>query len=337
MLVFIALFNAAVRFVPCIEKYSREGKETLKVQQLETKNEIEEREQIIARNITQDQTLQNIAAILTFLFTFMFLSGVAIFITFIKFRIKKQEIVPRIFNPPLPLWEVADALRIAIIFIFLSYIFSSIQGVLAEFFGIQIGDVALQMIFSSIILDGLLVGFVLYFIWEKFNQRISVAGLVGKKFSHSAFIGILGYLGFLPLLLVVIFISYLVGKYFHIEPQSQPMMDLFIAEERFGVLIILTIFVGIIGPVVEEIFFRGFLYSAMKKKFPVPLSMFLTAIIFAALHMNTLGFLPIFALAFVLVYMFETTGSLVPSIVGHCFHNCMIILFLFLSRFFSGQ
>lgn len=337
MLIFIALFNVAVKFVPDIEKYGREEEAALEIQQLQTRDEIETREQAIARNITRNQNLQNIAAILTFLFTFMLLSGVAVFIAFVNSRIKKQEMVPRVFSPPIPSWGIADAARIAIIFVFLNYIFFSAEALLAEFFKIQIRDISIKMIFNSIVMDSLSLGFILYFIRGKFNQRLTAAGISLKDFPRGVFMGILGYVGFLPVLLLVIFISYLAGKYFHIEPQNQPMLDLFIGEKRTAVLVILTIFVGIVGPVIEEIFFRGFLYSALKKKFAVPLSMFLTSLIFAALHMNTLGFLPIFALALVLVYMFEATGSLLPSIMIHCFHNCMIIVFLFLSRFFSGS
>jgi membrane protease YdiL (CAAX protease family) len=337
MLIFIGLFNMALYLVPAIDEHRQQKEQMLEFQQLQVEEEIEEREKAIAININQNEHLQRLAAALTFLFTFIILTGLAIFITFVKLRVRKQQPLPKILSPPVPGWEAQDAVRIAVIFVFFNYILFLTEAVLGDFFGIKIADSSVRMVFNTILMDFLALSFILYFVFIKFGQRLAAVGLALKDFFQGSFLGVLGYLGFLPVLLVAVFISYLLGKYFNIEPQSQPIFDLLMKEERMPILVILTVFVGVIGPVIEEIFFRGFLYSALKKRFTIGMSMFLTSFVFAALHMNTLGFLPIFSLAFVLVYMFDKTGSLVPSIVIHCAHNCMIIIFLFLSRFFSGN
>jgi membrane protease YdiL (CAAX protease family) len=100
------------------------------------------------------------------------------------------------------------------------------------------------------------------------------------------------------------------------------------------VLIFSTLIVVILGPVVEEVFFRGFTYNAIKRKWGVKSAIALTSIVFAALHGTLFGFAPILLLGFLLAYMYEKTGSLVPSITIHILHNGLMMLFLFLGRYF---
>ncbi|MFH1855881.1 MAG: type II CAAX endopeptidase family protein [Candidatus Omnitrophota bacterium] len=335
MLIFIGLFNAAVYMVPSVEEYKQRHDEAGAVKQQQLKEKIEEREKTISENLYRSKVLQTTAAIITFLFVFMFLTGLWLLFIFFHTGSQKRNFIPRTLSPPKPKWKVSDALRIAVIFVFLNYVFFLIQVLLGKFLGVEMRDSSMKMIFNTITVDVLTLSFIFYFVCLKHTQRPIALGLSFGKFAHNVFYGMLGYLAFLPILFAAITVSYLAGKYFHIESEPQPLFDLFFHEKRPTVLIILTIFVAILGPLIEEIFFRGFLYSSLKKRLNVPAAMFIVSLLFAGLHMNTLGFLPIFVLALALVYMFERTGSLVPSIIMHCFHNSMIIIFVFLSRFFS--
>ena len=91
--------------------------------------------------------------------------------------------------------------------------------------------------------------------------------------------------------------------------------------------------VVILGPIAEEIFFRGFSYNVIKKRWGPQAAAILTAAVFAGLHANLLGFLPIMALGILLVYVYEKTGSLIPAITIHIVHNGLMITFLFLGRY----
>ena len=90
--------------------------------------------------------------------------------------------------------------------------------------------------------------------------------------------------------------------------------------------------VVILGPIVEEAFFRGFAYNAIKRKWGTSKAALLTAVVFAGLHGTLIGFLPIMALGLLLVYMYEKTGSLVSSITIHILHNGIMVGLLFLAR-----
>jgi membrane protease YdiL (CAAX protease family) len=90
-------------------------------------------------------------------------------------------------------------------------------------------------------------------------------------------------------------------------------------------LIYLTLFVAVLGPVFEEIFFRGFAYPPFRQRFGVRWAMVGVSAIFALFHMNAILFIPIFLLGVFLVTLYEKTGSLVPSITAHICHNLIMV------------
>lgn len=94
----------------------------------------------------------------------------------------------------------------------------------------------------------------------------------------------------------------------------------------------LTVFVAVFGPIVEEMFFRGFMYPAVKKRLGFKTAFFGTSALFALLHTNLAGFLPIMILGMLLTYLFERTGTLVASCTVHILHNTAMVWFVFLMK-----
>ena len=75
------------------------------------------------------------------------------------------------------------------------------------------------------------------------------------------------------------------------------------------------------APVVEELFFRGFLYRALRNRLTVTWSVLIVAILFAAGHASTypVDTLPIKAVfGAIACLLYERTGSLYPGIALHC-------------------
>ncbi|MDZ7837631.1 MAG: CPBP family intramembrane glutamic endopeptidase [Actinomycetota bacterium] len=83
--------------------------------------------------------------------------------------------------------------------------------------------------------------------------------------------------------------------------------------------------VAVVAPFSEEIFFRGFLYSAFKKAWGVNAGLFLSSLLFALVHMEVYSFIPIFLIGWMLAYMFEKTRSLFPVIFLHAVYNLILI------------
>jgi len=79
--------------------------------------------------------------------------------------------------------------------------------------------------------------------------------------------------------------------------------------------------VAICAPVVEEIFFRGLLYRALRNRLNVAGAAVIVGVLFGMVHASTYpldSLLPKAAFGVVACLLYERTGSLYPSIALHC-------------------
>ena len=81
-------------------------------------------------------------------------------------------------------------------------------------------------------------------------------------------------------------------------------------------------FVGaVLAPVVEEIFFRGFLFQGFRQRYGWVNSMLLSSAIFATAHLDLVALIPTFILGCLLAYMFQRTNSIWPGVILHFLVN----------------
>lgn len=149
-----------------------------------------------------------------------------------------------------------------------------------------------------------------------------------RPFQHFG-LGLLSYIGFVPIFFGLVLMSALVCSALGIQPQPHVIVMIFQEETSRIVLALLALFASLIGPILEEIFFRGFIYPAAKKRWGVPVGMIVTSLFFAAIHMNAFQFFPILGLGLLLTFLYEATGSLIPSITLHALNNTVSVIFTF--------
>ncbi len=87
-----------------------------------------------------------------------------------------------------------------------------------------------------------------------------------------------------------------------------------------------------IAPFVEEIFFRGFIYPALRDNIGVVWAAILSSFIFALFHGDAWLMLPIMMLGFALVYLYEKESSLWPSILLHSMYNLLTVLVIYFAE-----
>ena len=80
---------------------------------------------------------------------------------------------------------------------------------------------------------------------------------------------VVGYAFIVPILIGVMLITFFIAKSVGYEPLIQPIVQVFMEEKTTSVLWVSILFAAIFGPIAEEIFFRGFMYTAVKKKFGI--------------------------------------------------------------------
>lgn len=93
----------------------------------------------------------------------------------------------------------------------------------------------------------------------------------------------------------------------------------------------------ILPPFVEEILFRGFLYTGLRSKLPVWVAAVMTSGLFAAAHLQIgsgnnplwVAAIDTFVLSIILIYLKEKTGNLWASIGVHMIKNGLAFMILF--------
>ena len=128
------------------------------------------------------------------------------------------------------------------------------------------------------------------------------------------------YIALVPLLLLTWGYGWLLGDAGFKAP-TNPFMQF---DSGIDMLILFTAVV-IIAPLIEEVFFRGYLFKLFQDKLGDNPAIFLTAILFAAAHFNIYTFLPILIMGGVMGWSRRRSGSIVPSLMMHSLNNLAAI------------
>jgi membrane protease YdiL (CAAX protease family) len=78
---------------------------------------------------------------------------------------------------------------------------------------------------------------------------------------------------------------------------------------------------AVFAPLVEEIFFRGFLFQGFRARYGWVPSILLSSAIFAVAHLQLVVLIPTFILGCLLAYMYQRSNSLWPGIILHFLVN----------------
>lgn len=92
----------------------------------------------------------------------------------------------------------------------------------------------------------------------------------------------------------------------------------------------------VFSPIIEELFFRGFLLTFLKNYTNTTLAVVLSAGVFACAHVSLGAFLPLWFLGIVLGAAYEHTGSLLVSMTIHGCFNLATALNLLLDKGSGG-
>lgn len=83
---------------------------------------------------------------------------------------------------------------------------------------------------------------------------------------------------------------------------------------------------GIVAPFVEEIVFRGLVFTRLKQYFPITVSIVCSAVIFGGYHGNLVQGVYAFIQGLLLAYVFELYGKLTAAMVFHGLANVSVFL-----------
>jgi uncharacterized protein len=111
------------------------------------------------------------------------------------------------------------------------------------------------------------------------------------------------------------------------EKLLEDLIKSFFLDKSIGGLITNLIVVALSAAVTEEIFFRGTIQRLFHENIKsIHVSVWLTAIIFSAFHMQFSGFIPRAILGALLGYVYIFTGNLWLPILGHFVNNSLAVI-----------
>jgi membrane protease YdiL (CAAX protease family) len=82
---------------------------------------------------------------------------------------------------------------------------------------------------------------------------------------------------------------------------------------------------AIVAPVVEEIFFRGFVFAGLRGRYGWRWAALISSALFALIHAVPTAILPIFILGYVFAYLYQRSGSIWPAILMHAATNSLAL------------
>lgn len=114
-----------------------------------------------------------------------------------------------------------------------------------------------------------------------------------------------------------------------LQPKPQETVVILQSTEGWQNRVVMGVATILIAPVAEEILFRGILYPAIKRAGYPRLAWSISAIVFAAVHVNLVTFVPLVFLALVFIWLYEHTGNLLSCICAHSIFNAANFIALF--------
>ncbi len=117
-----------------------------------------------------------------------------------------------------------------------------------------------------------------------------------------------------------------------VEPKVQEAVQAIEQAGAWPSRLALVVMAVVLAPVGEELLFRGLLYPAIKQAGFPRLALWVTSLLFAAVHANLVIFLPLLVLALALTLIYEWTDNLLAPIVTHGVFNALNLVPLFLGK-----
>jgi membrane protease YdiL (CAAX protease family) len=95
---------------------------------------------------------------------------------------------------------------------------------------------------------------------------------------------------------------------------------------RGPLLAVAILIIGVIGPVAEELLFRGYVQSRLRRRWGVVPAVIIASVLFGLLHFDLVHSTFAFGLGLALGYATERSGSIWPAVWAHAVNNTISVL-----------
>jgi len=220
------------------------------------------------------------------------------------------------------IWRVRDVFYILLLYFVILSIFLFIE---AKLFGkgvLEDTNLSPGMLILEDFVDAIIFTFLpVLFVIKLYGSNLEEIGISFRKFAKNLLSGLI----FGALLWVGVSICDMIAKNIFGEFPVHPYIrKLEMSDSPMTYFAVLTSII-ILGPISEEVYFRGFAYTVLKKRYGKSIGIILSSFLFAAVHFNLYWIIQIFLIGVGLALLFESTGSLISIVVAHSLINLLSV------------
>ncbi len=222
-------------------------------------------------------------------------------------------------TPPLP-WTTRHVLiSLAVIALAFAIVIGSIAGIINVIDLTRWGQHVL-LLAATLLLQAIMALSVWHFAVRPIHGRWSLLGFRRIRPISTTLIAIAGTTLCQTLVIAYVLIVTALGLDALIP--ADPFESWDINAVSFAVIAVSAI---VIAPLVEEIFFRGFMYQALRRSMPLWPAVILTGIAFGVAHVDPAVMIPIAIVGIILLGIYRWTGNLWSSIITHAGYNTIAV------------
>ena len=262
-------------------------------------------------------------------FLIAFIVGTVLFLVYIGLRVAGIKPVRQV-----PLnnvtWTLGSLIKGFIIAMFIVMVLSYTGGSLFSPLGLHMLAVAALI---TAIFELLVMAWVLFMLRFEYDAKPADFGFRFRTPLRDTGYALLTYLAVLPVFTAAAHAWQYIGESFGYEYEVPPIISFLLETDSIISIVIVAVSAVIVAPIAEEVFFRAFTYSALRRRFGVFPSVIVTSVYFALIHADFFSYLPIFILGIALTYLYERRQSIVAPVALHFFHNARVIGTVLLLRY----
>jgi len=221
------------------------------------------------------------------------------------------------FNQEKPLWKVWQFFVIVAVLFFLQFALSFIFPAGREIEYVVAGIVCQLFLFAGAPL----------FLCRYYKQSYQMLGL--KKIK-SDFAVITGIKWGVALYVIGIITTIIITQIFPMKQEIPELVEMLLENRSLAFKIFIAVSLMVFAPVGEELLFRAFLFTALRKKINVKWAIVISGAIFGVMHFSVQAFPALFIGGMGFAFLYNKYGNILINMIAHAAWNSVVVLLAFL-------
>jgi len=194
----------------------------------------------------------------------------------------------------------------------------------------------LSFVLGTFIFHGVMLVLLHIFLKQHEISWSAAFGFREPRLARTMFLGALMSIIVLPVALSLAGLCEWLIRQAGYAPKLQQPVEMVMQATSIYQLIAHGIVAILFAPIVEELFFRGVLYPAVKRHADPHTALWGVSLLFAMTHMNLTAFLALAVLGTILTFLYEETRNLIAPIVAHSVFNAANFGYMVFQRYSEG-